>query len=243
MKRLTVALDDLATLRHVFNDSDFDPVQIAVLCEVAGAHGISFLLTDAPGGVQERDALLLKKLHKSFLNIRIPPEAASIRTALTISPNMVTFVGDGKPGAQKISPLSSDELKDVLTGVLPDFHANNISVAVYSYPDIHILKQIGRMRVDYIEFDCTEMTLASDSNEELVAMDKLHSATLAAAKLGMGVNCFGGIRYEHLPGLAAIPRLEDVCMGISLLKRAFLVGVNQAVQEALQQMLFYQREH
>lgn len=242
MKRLTVALDELATLRYVLNDSDFDPVQFAVLCEVAGAHGISFMLTDAPGSIQERDALLFKKLHKSFLNIRIPPETASIKAALTINPDMVTFVGTGKSGAQKISPLSSEVLKDVLTGILPDFHANNISVAVYSYPDINILKQIGRMRVDYVEFDCTEMTLAGDSNEELVAMDKLHSATLAAVKLGMGVNCFGGIRYDHLPGLAAIPRLEDICMGISLLKRAFLVGVNQAVREALQQILFYQRE-
>ena len=80
-----------------------------------------------------------------------------------------------------------------------------------------------------------------DSNEELVGLDKLNSATIAAAKLGMGVNCFGGIDYHYLPSLAATPRLEDICMGASILKRSLLVGVNQAINEALQQILFHQR--
>jgi pyridoxine 5-phosphate synthase len=124
---------------------------------------------------------------------------------------------------------------------LPDFHANNISVAVFSYPEINLLKQLNRIQIDYVDFDCSEITSASDSNEELVGFDKLNSATIAAAKLGMGVNCFGGIDYHYLPDLAMVPRLEDICMGVSILKRAMLVGVEQAIKEALQQILFHQR--
>ena len=112
---------------------------------------------------------------------------------------------------------------------------------MFSYADIAVLKALSRVQVDYVEFDCTEMTLAADSNEQLVALDKLSSASMAAAKLGIGVNCFGGIDYMHLQALASIPHLEDICMGVSLIKRAMLVGVDRAVQEAQQVIRAYQR--
>ena len=92
MKRLTIAVDEVATLRHVLKDGDIDPVQFAVMCEVAGANGISLTLTDSHIGALERDAQLLKKIRKSFLNLHIPPEPQLIKAVLSISPDMVTFV-------------------------------------------------------------------------------------------------------------------------------------------------------
>ena len=241
MKRLTVSIDEVATLRYVLHDSDIDPVQYAMLCEVAGAHGISLTLADTQKGIQERDAQLIKRLHKTFLNIRIPPDSQFVKTALSINPDMVTFVDVGKNDPVRISPLPSTTVMETLPDFLSDFQANNISVAVYSYPEINSLKQLNRIKIDYVDFDCSEITSASDSNEELVGFDKLSSATIAAAKLGMGVNCSGGIDYPYLPDLAMIPRLEDICMGTTLLKRALLVGIDRAIREAIEQILFHQR--
>ena len=242
MKRLTISVDDIATLRHALNDGDIDPVQFAMLCEVAGANGISLTLTDSHNGVPERDAHLIKKLHKTFLNIHIPPEPHLIKSVLSISPDMVTFVDISNRDGFKKSPLSASVLSETLPDVLPDFQANNISIAVFCYPEISALKNLSRVKIDYVEFDCSEITRATDSNEEMVAYDKLTSATLAAAKLGIGVNCYGGIEYIHLPGLSAIPRMEDICMGLSIVKRALLTGVEKAVKEAKEQIYFHQRE-
>lgn len=241
MKRLTVSIDDVATLRYILNDSDFDPVQYAMMCEISGASGIVLTLANTEHGVQERDVQLLKKLSKTSLNVHIPPDPQSVKQALTLNPDMVTFVEISKSDRIKISPLSSSTISNSLASYLPDFHANSISVSVFSYPEINMLKLLGRARIDYVEFDCTEITMAADSNEELVGMDKLNSATLAAAKLGIGVNCYGGIGYENLASLAAIPRMEDICMGLSVLKRSMLVGIDRAVKEAKEQILFHQR--
>lgn len=241
MKRLTVSIDDLATLRYVLNDSDFDPVQYAILCEVAGANGISLTLSNTDYSIQERDALLLKKLYKTFLNVRIPPEPRLVKSVLSINPDMVTFVDIAKSDRVKLAPLSSSTISNSLSAYLADFRANSISVSVYAYPEINILKQLSRERVDYVEFDCTEITLAADSNEELVGLDKLNTATLAAAKLGMGSNCYGAITYENLPALARIQRLEDICMDAGLMKRAMLVGIDRAVNEAKDQIRFNQK--
>ncbi|MEZ4748493.1 MAG: pyridoxine 5'-phosphate synthase [Calditrichia bacterium] len=81
-KRLSIAIDDLALLRHMLNDSDFDPVQFAVMCEIAGAQGISMILAEDPRCLQERDAQLVKRVRKTFLNLRIPLEPQSVKNSI-----------------------------------------------------------------------------------------------------------------------------------------------------------------
>ncbi len=154
---------------------------------------------------------------------------------------MVTIVDVPSHSDDRVRPLIPETMMDLLPDVIADFQANNISVALFVSPEINVLKQISKLPVDYVELDCTEMTRAADSNEYLVAFDRINSATLAAAKLGLGVNCIGEIDFTHLPQLATIPHLEDICMDLSILKRALLVGVNQAVQEALQHLLAFQK--
>lgn len=241
MKRLTISVDDVATFRYVLNDRDFDPVQFAVLSEVAGAQGISITLADPERGAQERDAQLIRQVQKTFMNLRIPPTQEFLKAALSINPDMVTFVEVSRGANVSISPVSANTLVEIIPQALADFHANNISVAVFCRPEIAVLKQLTRVAIDYVEFDCTRITMAHDSNEELVALDEMNTAALAAAKLGIGVNCFGGINYSHLAYLASIPRLEDVCMGLNVLKRSFLKGVEQAVREAKEHILFASR--
>ncbi|HQV33835.1 MAG TPA: pyridoxine 5'-phosphate synthase [Calditrichia bacterium] len=234
MKKLIVSVDDIATLRYSLNDSDIDPVQFAVLAEVAGANGIMATLTENKSGIQERDASLIKKLSKSFFNLHIPADTQFIKQALAIKPDMVTFVEITRAENVRLAPLSASNITDVLGGVLSDFHASNISVATLCYPEIAVLKQLSRVQIDCVAFDCSEYTQAQDSNEELVALDKLRSTTLGAAKLGIGVNYYGGLDYGHLSSLARIPRVEDLTLGLNLIKRALLVGVERAVLEARQ---------
>jgi len=241
MKRLVIMVDDVARLRHVFGDSQFDPARFGLLAEVAGAHGVAATLTNNKQRITEKDVQLLKHLRNTFLNIHIPMDSQIIKKTLSIRPEMVTIVDIPSVSDLSIRPVIPETLMDLLPDVIADFQANNISVALFISPEINLLKQISKLPVDYVELDCTEMTHASDSNEYLVALDKINSATLAAAKLGLGVNCIGDIDFSHLPELAAIPHLEDICMDLSILKRSLLVGVSRAVGEALQQLLAFQK--
>jgi len=173
--------------------------------------------------------------------LHIPPKPEQIRLALSLKPEMVTFVNVGQGPGGSASSLSAEDLYQVMPEILPDFQANNISVAAFVAPEIDMLKQIGKVQIDYVEFDCSLLTNAEDTNEELLETDKLKTAILGAAKLGLGINCSGGINYAHLPILAGIPQLEDITMGLSVLKRSLVVGIHQAVGEALQQILAYQK--
>lgn len=237
-----IDLNNVAVLRDTYSDDEFDPVRFALLCEVAGAHGISLSFGTRSSGITERDVRLIKDLHKSYLNVHVSPKEDYPKIALSVNPDMVTFVETQKAGSrEKIVPLTSEGLY-MMQGFLSDLHAGNISTAALIYPEIDTLKQISKMDVDYVEFDCSQLANAGDTNEELIELDKLRSAMLGAAKLGLGINCYGGISYRHLPPLSAVPQLEDITMGLSIIKRSLEVGIAEAVKEALQQILAYQRD-
>ncbi|MFZ0390983.1 MAG: pyridoxine 5'-phosphate synthase [Calditrichia bacterium] len=235
MKRLSILLDDIAMIRNVIGLSEPDPVQVAVLAEAAGVQGLACTFRGGTNtGITERDLKLLKDIRKSFLNLYIPAQDEPIHQAMSLSPDMVTFIHEGTGQKGRIQPVSPENELERVEQMLPDFRANRISVAIRIEPEINLMKSLSRMPIDYVELDVSTFTAAADINEEIVALDHIKSSAMAAAKLGFGVNCGGGIRYEHIPQLGRIPQLEDVILGRQFLQRAFLVGVDRAVNEALQ---------
>ena len=234
MKRLSIRLDDVPYIRSTLQDDRFDPVQMAVLAEIAGANGIVGTFTGNKNSLTERDVRLLKNVRKTFFNLRIPLDEEAIRVALDTVPDMVTFVQVPPNNPLRAEPLDISLVLEDIDQFLPDLQANGISIAVLVAPEISSLRSLTKIAVDYVEFNITAYTGAQDVNEELVALDKIKSATIAAVKLGLGVNCSGGIRLEHLPPLARIPSLEDIVVGTSFLQSAMLRGVEKTVQEFLQ---------
>lgn len=239
-KRLTIAIDDVAKIRQTLHDNTINPVQFAVMAEVAGVQGVSLSFRAENGPFSEDDIKILRSIGQTQLNLRLPLAVESLRTALSLLPNMATFCHFDEQGIPQ--PVRDSSELDILSGMITDLRANKISVCVYAAPEIGEIKRLSRLSIDYVELDCRELTGAADTNAELVALDKLHNAAMVAAKLGFGVNLFGDISQAHLPMLASIPKVEDICMGLALLKRSLWVGIDKAVQEALQQVLFYQRE-
>jgi pyridoxine 5-phosphate synthase len=233
MKRLSLLLDDVSLIRSALKNSDFDPVQYAILGETAGAHGLVCTYINIAGGISERDLRLLKDIRKTFLNVRIPVQEEAFRLMLSLSPDMVTFV-DIRSGKSQINPIDPAIHLESIQQMLLDLQANNISVSARIEPEINVLKSINKISLDYVEIDVSPYTIAENVNDELVNLDKIKSTAMGATKLGLGVNCCGSIRYEHVSTLAQVSNLEDIVMGEQIIQRAMLVGIERAVNEALQ---------
>ncbi len=232
MSRVNVLLDDVAALREVLKNDKFDPVQVAVLAEAAGANGITCTFSSEKSPIRERDVKLLKEIRQTFLNVRIPVDEQIVRKVLSIAPDMVTFVRVEAVGGH-VLPVDLQLHLEMIEEFVPDLQANDISVAILIPPQISGLKTLSKMSVDYVELSALEFTQAADTNEELMALDKLQSAAVGGTKLGFGINCSGGIGFEHLEPLARISAIEDIIIGTAFYQRALLVGVEKAVQEAL----------
>src|SRR6266568_2064099 len=69
--RLAVNIDHIATIREARKSDEPDPVAAAILCELAGAQGITVHLRGDRRHIQDRDVELLRKTVSTHLNVEM----------------------------------------------------------------------------------------------------------------------------------------------------------------------------
>ncbi len=102
MLKLGVNIDHVATLRQARyregQRGEPDPIEAALICESAGAHGITAHLREDRRHIQDRDVRQLRQVIKTRLNLEMAnvPEIVSI--ALGIKPDIVCIVPERRAG-------------------------------------------------------------------------------------------------------------------------------------------------
>src|SRR5216110_2581094 len=96
MLKLGVNIDHVATLREArYRGRDFgepDPVEAALICEAAGAHGITAHLREDRRHIQDRDIWKLRETIKTRLNLEMANAPEIIAIALKLKPEIVCIV-------------------------------------------------------------------------------------------------------------------------------------------------------
>src|SRR3954468_10551017 len=90
--RLAVNIDHIATIREARKSDEPEPVAAAVLCEQAGAHGITVHLRGDRRHIQDRDIELLRETVTTYLNVEMAATSEMIETARRIKPDAVSLV-------------------------------------------------------------------------------------------------------------------------------------------------------
>ncbi len=96
MLKLGVNIDHVATLREARYrgnpPGEPDPVAAALLCESAGAHGITAHLREDRRHIQDRDVWRLRELIKTRLNFEMANAPEIVAIALKLKPEIVCLV-------------------------------------------------------------------------------------------------------------------------------------------------------
>src|SRR6201988_744946 len=96
MLKLGVNIDHVATLREARyrgqGGGEPDPVAAALMCEAAGAHGITAHLREARRHILDRDVWKLREVIKTRLNLEMANAQEIIAIALKLKPNIVCLV-------------------------------------------------------------------------------------------------------------------------------------------------------
>ena len=232
MATLSVNFDHVATVREARKAQNPDPVAAAVLCELAGAHGITCHLREDRRHIQDRDLLLLKKTIHSRLNLEMAPTDAMVRIALEHSPTIVTLVPEKRMELTTEGGLNAAGMENELKGVIQTLQNHNILVSLFVDPDLKQLKAAAKIKADYIELHTGHYANVTGA-EKAAALDQIKNMALAANKFGLGVNAGHGLDYVNTPYIAAIDFIEELNIGHSIIARAVLVGLDQAVRDML----------
>jgi pyridoxine 5-phosphate synthase len=232
MATLSVNIDHIATLRQARKASEPDPVAAAVLAELAGAHGITCHLREDRRHIQDRDLELLRKTVKTRINLEMAATDEMVRIALTQRPNLVTLVPEKRAELTTEGGLNAAGLVSDLAKTTASLQESGILVSLFIDPELNQVKAAAKIRADYVELHTGAYAGATGAAKN-EALEKIKNMALAAHTMGLGVNAGHGLNYLNTPYIAAIEVIEELNIGHSIISRAALVGMNQAVRDML----------
>ena len=233
MIRLSVNVDKLATLRQSRGGTEPDPVVAAMLCEQAGAEGITFHLRGDRRHIQDRDVDLLAQVVKTELNFEMGATEEMIARALEVRPTQCTLVPERTAELTTEDGLDVIAEKAVLPEVIRRLKEGVGRVSIFSRLDADQIKAAKEVGADRIELFTGPYAMARMPSEQEREFKRLSDAAKWAEKLGLGLNAGHDLDVRNLRRVATIPNLLEVSIGHSLWARAVFIGLERAVEELL----------
>jgi pyridoxine 5-phosphate synthase len=234
MAGLMVNVDHVATVREARGITEPDPVLAAALAELAGCDGIIVHLREDRRHIQDRDLELLRKTVKTKLNLEMASVPEMVNIAKKIKPDVATLV------PEKRQELTTEGGLDVISrgkSVKQSVQAlqkAEITVSLFIDPNpkqIEAAKE--KIGADYVEIHTGAFAEARDRGQEKREVRKISEAVDLAFRIGLGVNAGHGLDYHNIKQLRALELIEEFSIGHSIIARALMVGMEQAVKEML----------
>jgi pyridoxine 5-phosphate synthase len=229
--RLAVNIDHIATIREARKTDEPDPVAAAVICELAGAQGITVHLRGDRRHIQDRDVELLRKTVTTHLNVEMAATSEMVRIAQTVKPHQVTLVPERKDEVTTEGGLDVVLHSGNVEKAVAQLIDARIDVSIFVDPDLEQIRQCHKLRAPKIEINTGKFADAWKSGSWPAELDKLATAARAAKKLGLVVYAGHGLTYRNIDAIATIPEIEELNIGHSIIARASLVGLDAAVRE------------
>jgi pyridoxine 5-phosphate synthase len=231
MARLGVNIDHVATLRQARGGKEPDPLAAAVVAELAGADGLVVHLREDRRHIQDRDLTLLRDIASTKLDLEMAADEAMAKIALNVKPDLVTLVPERRQELTTEGGLDVATHKDKIQRIIEELRDGGIPTSLFIEPSLDQIKAAHKVGATYIELHTGRYANARKSKDEDEEFEALAQAAKFAYKLGLGVNAGHGLNYKNVRRLVRIQEIVEYNIGHSIVARAILVGLEQAVRE------------
>ncbi|HET7613832.1 MAG TPA: pyridoxine 5'-phosphate synthase [Gemmatimonadaceae bacterium] len=232
-QRLYINIDHVATVRQARRGAEPDPVEAAVMCENAGADGITAHLREDRRHIQDDDITRLREAVRTYFNLEMACVAEMLELARRLRPQQVTLVPERREeittegGLDIISePARIQNAVDALTDA-------GIRVSLFIDPTRAAVEQSKKLGVPAVELHTGSYSHQPESD---ATVDALRDAARRAADLGIAVHAGHGLTLANVGLVARIPEIEELNIGHSIISRAIFVGLDRAVKEMREAM-------
>ena len=229
--RLGVNIDHVATLRQQRGTAYPAPLEAAALCEKAGADGITIHLREDRRHIQDSDLLALRKALKIPLNLEMANSPEIVEIALAAKPDEVCLVPERRQELTTEGGLDVAGQFDALRKSVKRLRKAGIAVSLFIEPSIRQLDAAVALGAPVVELHTGKYCDLSGEDRE-VELLRIVAAAKHGHRIGLQINAGHGLNYENLPAfLKAVPHLDTLNIGHSIVARAVMVGMKQAVRE------------
>jgi pyridoxine 5-phosphate synthase len=230
MIRLGVNVDHVATVRQARRGDVPDPVEAALLAERAGADGITVHLREDRRHIQERDVMLLRERAKTKLNLEMAATPAMVVWAEKLRPDDACLVPEKREELTTEGGLDVVAHREKVQQAVQRLQDRGIQVSVFINPardQIEASKEIGARAIEI--HTGTYCNLAGSERKK--ELEGIATAAALARHLDLEVHAGHGLNYDNVLPIAGIPEIVELNIGHSIIARAVLVGIDQAVRE------------
>jgi pyridoxine 5-phosphate synthase len=231
MALLNVNIDHVATIRQARQADEPDPVWAAALCELAGANGITVHLRQDRRHINDRDVHLLKETVASKFNLEMCLSESIVKIAETVKPDQVTLVPENRAELTTEGGLDCVKFQKRLAAITKRMHKKGILVSTFILPDEKQILATAECGCDAVELHTGQYANATKDSMIEKRLNALRDGRDIAAAAGLIVHAGHGLTYRNVRPVANIEGLCEFNIGHSIVSRAVLVGMRQAVEE------------
>jgi len=231
MIRLFINVDHVATVREARKTDEPDPLQAALLAEMAGADGITIHLRKDRRHIQDHDVVRIRESIKTKVNLEMAPTNEMLDIALENKPYQVSLVPEKREEITTEGGLDIASMEDRLKSMGDQFKKNKILFSLFIDPDSKQVEASKRVGADSVEFNTGQYTELKDTDKVAEELEKIRSSSTLAAQLGLRVFAGHGLNNQNVISIAAIPEIEELNIGHNIIAKSIYLGMEKAVKE------------
>lgn len=240
--RLNVNIDHVATVRQARRAPEPSVIAAAMVCELAGADGITVHLRGDRRHIQDLDVRLLREAVTTYLNLEMAATEEMLKVALQTRPNAVTLVAENPNEITTEGGLDARANIAIVRAAVNRLREGGILSSLFIDPDteqIEAAHAVGAQQVELCTASYAHATLGANSvhgegslkaNNEL---RRLREAATLAAQYGLHVAAGHGLTYRNVGAVAEIGEITEFNIGHNIVARSVFVGLETAVREMI----------
>ena len=230
MIRLGVNVDHVATVRQARRVDVPDPVEAALLAETAGADGITVHLREDRRHIQERDVRILRQRLHTKLNLEMAVTPAMLAFAENVRPDDACFVPEKREELTTEGGLDVVSHRQKIREGTQRLQSLAVRVSLFVDPETAQIEASHDAGAHAVEIHtgayCNALSLEREKQLQAIL-----EASKLAQSLGLEVHGGHGLNYDNVLAIAQIPEMAELNIGHSIIARAIIVGIEQAVRE------------
>ncbi len=238
--KLNVNIDHVATVRQARRTIEPSVIAAALVCENAGADGITVHLRQDRRHIQDRDIKILRDAVTTYLNVEMAASEEMLKIAVEIKPDAVTLVPESPDEITTEGGLDVVKNLSLVRATVKRLREHGIFTSVFIDPEeaqIKACSQIGSQQIELCTAEYAEFTLGSRANhgegmmKATQELRRLRDAAQLAKQLGLIVAAGHGLTYKNIRPVLGIPEITEFNIGHNIISRAMFVGLEVAVKE------------